>query len=199
MKNFYLSELEEMDTIELKDIIDQLTDFPNHPSYEDDATDDQLIRLVMYLQTAIANGEDVKVIDDDDDDEYDDDCDDDNDDDDYDDDDDDECDCDGCNGCNTEESTTGGISSAVVTVATAINTETEEADITVYVQCGANSGNYALVGKSIKNAMVFIGEVMNIGELRYPMVNGVEVSQDYILKNGDSLEFIKMAGEKGLA
>lgn len=186
MQNFYLGELENMDSIELKDIIDELTDFPKNPSYEEDATDAELIRIVMDLQTAVANGEDVTVIDDDDDD--DDDCDD--------------CDndCDDCDGCDdAEESNTGGISSAVVTVATSINTDNAEAETTVYVQCGANSGNYALVGKSIKNAMAFLVEVMNIGDLRYPMVNGAEVSQDYILKTADSLEFIKMAGEKGLA
>ena len=45
MQNFYLGELENMDSIELKDIIDELTDFPKNPSYEEDATDAELIRI----------------------------------------------------------------------------------------------------------------------------------------------------------
>lgn len=172
MKFYYASELEEMDKCELKDIIDELTGQPTNPIYDDDASRKELVEMVEELQVDIANGVDVVVDDPDDDpDEI------------------------------PEESCapkTGGIASAVATVATAIDSETAEVSSAVYVQCGANSGNFAMVGKTLRAAMEFLSNVMTIGTLRTPVVNGIEVLDlNYVLQNGDQLEFVKDAGTKG--
>ena len=190
---YYLSELEEMEKSELYDTIDELTNYPDtasetNPTYVNATTHKELVEIIMNLQISLANGNDITVY-----------CNDEDDEDVVEDlfpvEDDNNDDGESCNRNISDE--TGGISGAAATVASSVNTATLEVKTTVYVQCGADSGNYPLVGKTVKNAMMFLAEVMGLGELRYPIVNGVEIGLEYILKKDDSLEFVKSAGEKG--
>jgi hypothetical protein len=68
---------------------------------------------------------------------------------------------------------------------------------TITVSSGANSGNFPVVGKTVGAVKAFLKEVLNVDEMSSGLVNGSEVGNDYVLKNGDRLEFLKPAGKKG--
>lgn len=68
---------------------------------------------------------------------------------------------------------------------------------TIHVSCGASSGNFPVAGKSVKDVGDFLREVLNVDRLSTGLVNGKEVGADYVLKEGESLEFLKPAGKKG--
>jgi len=67
----------------------------------------------------------------------------------------------------------------------------------IMVSCGANSGEFDVVGKAIYDVHEFLREVLNIPQDSSYTVSGSNVSLGYILKEGDTLEFIKKAGSKG--
>jgi len=73
----------------------------------------------------------------------------------------------------------------------------QRATTTLHVSCGASSGNFPVVGRSVKQVGEFLREVLNVDKLSTGLVNGKEVDADYILKQGDNLEFLKPAGKKG--
>lgn len=68
---------------------------------------------------------------------------------------------------------------------------------TIHVSCGASSGNFPVAGRTVGQVGDFLREVLNVDKLSTGLVNGKEVSPDYVLKSGDSLEFLKPAGRKG--
>ena len=68
---------------------------------------------------------------------------------------------------------------------------------TIHVSCGASSGNFPVAGKKVQEVGEFLREVLNVDRLSTGLVNGKEVPSDYILKEGDNLEFLKPAGQKG--
>jgi hypothetical protein len=68
---------------------------------------------------------------------------------------------------------------------------------TIRVSSGASSGNFPVVGKKVAEVGEFLREVLNVDKLSTGLVNGKEVGGDYILKTGDTLEFLKPAGKKG--
>jgi len=68
---------------------------------------------------------------------------------------------------------------------------------TINVSCGASSGNFPVAGRTVKQVGEFLREVLNVDQLSTGLVNGREVGADYILKEGDTLEFLKPAGKKG--
>ena len=72
-----------------------------------------------------------------------------------------------------------------------------KASTTVRVSCGASSGDFAVVGKSVGGVMEFLKEVLNVSRMSRPLVNGIQVDEDYKLQAGDVLEFLKPAGSKG--
>jgi hypothetical protein len=67
----------------------------------------------------------------------------------------------------------------------------------ITVSCGASSGNFPVVGKSIGQVSTFLREALNIDRLSVGVVNGEECEDNYILKSNDSLEFLKAGGHKG--
>jgi len=73
----------------------------------------------------------------------------------------------------------------------------QRATTTIHVSCGASSGNFPVEGKTVKEVGDFLREVLNVDRLSTGLVNGKEVGADYILQNGDNLEFLKPAGKKG--
>lgn len=68
---------------------------------------------------------------------------------------------------------------------------------TIQVSCGASSGTFPVAGRSVTEVGEFLREVLNVDRLSTGLVNGQEVGGDYLLKPGDTLEFLKPAGEKG--
>jgi len=68
---------------------------------------------------------------------------------------------------------------------------------TIQVSCGANSADFPVTGKPVGAVQEFLKEVLNIDRLAEGQVAGKPVGSDYILKEGDVLEFIKPAGRKG--
>jgi hypothetical protein len=68
---------------------------------------------------------------------------------------------------------------------------------TIHVSCGASSGNFPVAGRTVGQVGEFLREVLNVDKLSTGLVNGKDVSPDYVLKSGDSLEFLKPAGRKG--
>jgi hypothetical protein len=68
---------------------------------------------------------------------------------------------------------------------------------TLQVSCGASSGRFPVVGRTVSEVGNFLREVLNVDKLSTGLVNGKEVQGDYVLKEGDVLEFLKPAGKKG--
>lgn len=68
---------------------------------------------------------------------------------------------------------------------------------TCYMACGANDGNFTVVGNTITAALSTFGDILNADIKSTPLVNGEEVKSDYVLKEGDVVEFLKPAGQKG--
>jgi len=67
----------------------------------------------------------------------------------------------------------------------------------IQVSCGASSGKFPVIGKTVGAVAEFLREVLNVDRLAEGMVNGDKVSDSYVLKEGDNLEFLKPAGQKG--
>ena len=67
----------------------------------------------------------------------------------------------------------------------------------ISVSCGAAAGNFPVVGKTVGQVSTFLKEVLNIDRLSVGVVNGEEVEDNYVLKTGNSLEFLKAGGRKG--
>jgi len=72
-----------------------------------------------------------------------------------------------------------------------------EVETNIYVSCGAASGNFAVIGKTVGTVKDLLSEALNIDPAAEAVVIGTEVGEDYVLKAEDRLEFIKRAGRKG--
>jgi len=68
---------------------------------------------------------------------------------------------------------------------------------TIQVSCGASTGAFPVLGRSVAEVGEFLREVLNVDKLSTGLVNGKEVAGNYQLKAGDTLEFLKPAGKKG--
>jgi len=68
---------------------------------------------------------------------------------------------------------------------------------TVRVSCGASSSKYNVVGKSVGAVSEILRGVLNIPTGANGIVNGENVRDSIILKDGDVLEYLKVAGKKG--
>jgi len=68
---------------------------------------------------------------------------------------------------------------------------------TLRVSAGASSGEFPVVGKTVGAVSEFLREVLNVDALAQGIVNGQPVQPSYVLKEGDTLEYIKSAGSKG--
>jgi hypothetical protein len=60
------------------------------------------------------------------------------------------------------------------------------------------SNNYPVVGKSIYEVEKTLGQVLNVNPYaRIVLVNGEEVTNDYVIVEGDVVEFVNEAYDKG--
>ena len=67
----------------------------------------------------------------------------------------------------------------------------------VQVIHGANEGTFPFDGQTPKRIGRVLREVFNVPECASAIVNGHEVSRQHVLKDGDTLEFVQIFGQKG--
>ncbi len=67
----------------------------------------------------------------------------------------------------------------------------------VKVSYGVHSLEAAIAGKSVGEVRQTLKEPLNIDPRALALVNGRDVAATYLLKEGDQLEFVRLAGEKG--
>ena len=67
----------------------------------------------------------------------------------------------------------------------------------VKVSYGVHNLEAAIAGKSVSEVRQALKEPLNIDPRALALVNGRDVVASYILKEGDQLEFVRLAGEKG--
>jgi len=71
-------------------------------------------------------------------------------------------------------------------------------NLTVTVTSGSMSDSYPVVGKSIYEVEKALGQLLNVNPYaRIVLVNGEEVTNDYIIQEGDVVEFVNEAYDKG--
>ena len=71
-------------------------------------------------------------------------------------------------------------------------------NITVTISSGSMSNNYPVVGKTIYEVEKMLGQVLNVNPYaRIVLVNGEEVTNDYIILESDVIEFVNEAYDKG--
>ena len=71
-------------------------------------------------------------------------------------------------------------------------------NVTVTISSGSMSNNYPVVGKSIYEVEKTLGQILNVNPYaRIVLVNGEEVTNDYIIQEGDVIEFVNEAYDKG--
>ena len=67
----------------------------------------------------------------------------------------------------------------------------------VRVSYGVHHLDAAIAGKSVGEVRQALKEPLNIDPRALALVNGRDVAASYVLKQGDQLEFVRLAGEKG--
>jgi hypothetical protein len=67
----------------------------------------------------------------------------------------------------------------------------------VKVSYGVHNLEAAIAGKSVSEVRQALKEPLNIDPRALALVNGRDVAASHILKQGDHLEFVRLAGEKG--
>jgi hypothetical protein len=73
----------------------------------------------------------------------------------------------------------------------------ERTETRIKVSCGASSDKFSVCGKTVGAVAELLKEALNIDRMSLGIVNGEEVDNSYIIESGDSLEFLKPAGDKG--
>jgi hypothetical protein len=67
----------------------------------------------------------------------------------------------------------------------------------VRISYGVHNLEVAIAGKSVGEVRQALKEPLNIDPRALALVNGRDVAASYLLKEGDQLEFVRLAGEKG--
>ena len=68
----------------------------------------------------------------------------------------------------------------------------------VSVMHGAASGDHPLAGHTVGAARAALGQAYNVPSDASAQIGGAQVEDDYVLRPGERLEFVKQAGTKGL-
>ena len=68
---------------------------------------------------------------------------------------------------------------------------------TIHVSCGASSGEFPVGGRTVFEISEFLREALNVSRMSVALVNGAEVDDNYVVKSGDNVEYLKPAGQKG--
>ena len=67
----------------------------------------------------------------------------------------------------------------------------------VKISYGVHNLEADIAGKSVSEVRQSLKEPLNIDPRALALVNGRDVAASHILKQGDQLEFVRLAGEKG--
>ncbi len=67
----------------------------------------------------------------------------------------------------------------------------------VKISYGVHNLEAAIAGKSVGEVRQALKEPLNIDPRALALVNGRDVAASHVLKQGDQLEFVRLAGEKG--
>jgi hypothetical protein len=67
----------------------------------------------------------------------------------------------------------------------------------VKISYGVHSLEAGIAGKSVGEVRQALKEPLNIDPRALALVNSRDVAASYLLKEGDQLEFVRLAGEKG--
>jgi hypothetical protein len=67
----------------------------------------------------------------------------------------------------------------------------------VKISYGVHSLEAAIAGKAVGEVRQALKEPLNIDPRALALVNGRDVAASYVLKEGEQLEFVRLAGEKG--
>jgi hypothetical protein len=67
----------------------------------------------------------------------------------------------------------------------------------VKVSYGVHNLEAAIAGKSVSEVRQSLKEPLNIDPRALALVNSRDVKASYVLRQGDQLEFVRLAGEKG--
>lgn len=62
---------------------------------------------------------------------------------------------------------------------------------------GVNTLSADLAGKTVSEVRSMLAQALNIDAAAVATVDGVKVNSNYVLEDGNELEFIKPSGEKG--
>lgn len=62
---------------------------------------------------------------------------------------------------------------------------------------GVNTLEASLEGKNVANVRGMLTQALNIDPTATAAVGGEAVGEDYVLQDGDELEFVKASGTKG--
>lgn len=71
------------------------------------------------------------------------------------------------------------------------------ADETVRIIYGVHSLEVNIAGRSVGEVRAQLSQALNIGPRAVAIVDGREISETHVLQNGEVLEFVRLAGEKG--
>jgi hypothetical protein len=77
----------------------------------------------------------------------------------------------------------------------ALSPQVQEADVLVI--SGANCQPFPVASRSVREVRETLSYIMNIGPNATALVNGSVVPTEYVLQQGDTIEFTKEGGEKG--
>ena len=67
------------------------------------------------------------------------------------------------------------------------------------VKCGANTSQDNIINRTVGEVRTSHSVPLGIDSSAVCFVNGHTVNEDYLVKEGDRVEFMKPAGQKGLA
>ena len=90
----------------------------------------------------------------------------------------------------------GGIDS-ISSVVHAHKSSGNDLNLLVSVSCGASSGNFPVVGKTVSEVSETLKSILNISTSGEPIVNGSPVGLEYKVKLGDVVEFVTVTSRKG--
>lgn len=90
----------------------------------------------------------------------------------------------------------GGIDS-ISSIVHAHKSSRNDLNLLVSVSCGASSGNFPVVGKTVSEVSETLKSILNISTSGEPIVNGSPVGLEYKVKLGDIVEFVTVTSRKG--
>jgi molybdopterin converting factor small subunit len=67
----------------------------------------------------------------------------------------------------------------------------------VKIVSGVNVMDLQLEGKTVADVRAMLAQALNIDPQANSLINGESVEANIVLSDGDELEFVKAAGEKG--